>query len=105
MPRFIYIVVNSFVDCVNQDVNIQRIGAEHMEAHRNHLRKVIEEYVAETGSQRGQEILKAFADKVGKFWLVKPKAASLDSLLEDLLEVDDAWDDTFDFDQIAEVAW
>ena len=46
--------------------------------------KVIEEFVAETGSSHGQDILNNFADAIGKFWLVKPKAASLESLLEDL---------------------
>jgi glutamate synthase (NADPH/NADH) large chain len=75
---------NSFVDCINQDVDIERIGPEHMEAHRNHLRDTIEEFVAETGSERGKYILENYADCVGKFWLVRPKAAELESLLEDL---------------------
>ena len=75
---------NSFVDCINQDVDIERIGPEHMEAHRNHLRDTIEEFVAETGSERGKYMLENYADCVGKFWLVKPKAAELESLLEDL---------------------
>jgi len=75
---------NSFVDCINQDVDIERIGPEHMEAHRNHLRDTIEEFVSETGSERGKYILDNYADCIGKFWLVKPKAAELESLLEDL---------------------
>ena len=81
---YVYDDDNSFVDCINQDVDIERIGPEHMEAHRNHLRDTIEEFVTETGSERGKYILENFADCVGKFWLVKPKAAKLDSLLEDL---------------------
>jgi len=81
---YVYDETNTFVDCTNQDVDIQRIGAEHMEAYRNHLRAVIEEFVTETGSSRGQQILNNFAEAIGKFWLVKPKAASLESLLEDL---------------------
>ena len=81
---YVYDEANNFVDCTNKDVDIQRIGAEHMEAYRNHLREVIEEFVAETGSNRGQHILNHFAEEIGKFWLVKPKAASLESLLEDL---------------------
>jgi hypothetical protein len=32
-------------------------------------------------------------------------AGLVDSLLEDPLEVDDVWEDLFDFEQIAEVAW
>jgi len=81
---YVYDETNTFVDCTNKDVDIQRIGAEHMEAYRNHLRTVIEEFVAETGSSRGQQILNNFAEAIGKFWLVKPKAATLESLLEDL---------------------
>ena len=52
-----------------------------MEAYRRHLREVIQEYVAETQSALGQEILSNFSDYIRHFWLVKPKAASLNSLL------------------------
>ena len=76
---------NSFVDRYNHElIDINRISTEAMEAYRNHLRSVIEEFVAETGSARGQAILDNFAGMVGKFWLVKPKAAELASLLADL---------------------
>ncbi len=76
---------NSFVDRYNHElIEIHRVGTESMEAYRNHLYTVIEEFVQETGSARGQSILDNFAGMVGKFWLVKPKAAELASLLEDL---------------------
>ncbi len=76
---------NSFVDRYNHElIDIHRVATESMDAYRNHLLSVIKEYVAETGSARGQYILDNFADMVGKFWLVKPKAAELASLLEDL---------------------
>ena len=55
-----------------------------MEAHRNHLRDVITDFVNATGSERGQFILDNFADCIGKFWLVKPTAAKLESLMIDL---------------------
>ncbi|NNG13682.1 MAG: hypothetical protein HKM22_00815, partial [Gammaproteobacteria bacterium] len=51
---------------------------------RNHLREVIEDFVKETGSERGQFILDNFSDCIGKFWLVKPKASELESLMDDL---------------------
>jgi len=71
-----------FVDRYNSElVEIHRITTEDMEAQRHHLRQVIGEFVAETGSEWGAEILEDFGDFVGKFWLVKPKAASLESLL------------------------
>ena len=72
-----------FVDKYNHElVEIHRINTEAMEAYRRHLREVIEEYVAETGSERGRNILRDFPDFVRHFWLVKPKAASLNGLLD-----------------------
>jgi len=75
---------NSFSDSINQDIDIQRMQPENMEAHRHHLRAVIEDFVKETNSERGQFILDNFADCIGKFWLVKPKASKLESLMDDL---------------------
>ncbi|MDR5858982.1 glutamate synthase large subunit [Halomonas eurihalina] len=73
----------TFVDKYNHElVEIHRVNTEAMEAHRRHLREVIEEFVAETGSQRGCDILEDFSDFIRHFWLVKPKAASLASLLD-----------------------
>jgi len=75
----------TFVDCYNHEsIDIHRVGTEAMEAYRNHLRDLVTEFVRETGSARGREILENFADVVGKFWLVKPKAAEIESLLDDL---------------------
>jgi len=82
---YIYDEDNSFVDRYNHElIDINRIGTEATEAYRNHLRSMIDAFVAETGSVRGQAILDNFADAQGKFWLVKPKAADLESLLQDL---------------------
>ena len=76
---------NSFVDKYNHElVEIQRVSTEQMEPYRNHLRGVIQEHVAETSSEWGQEILDNFDDFVGRFWLVKPKAASLANLLNNM---------------------
>jgi len=76
---------NTFSDKYNHElVDCQRVAPESMEAHRNYLRELITEFVKETGSKRGQEIIDDFASWVRKFWLVKPKAAGLDSLLDDL---------------------
>ncbi|ALP54186.1 glutamate synthase [Candidatus Tenderia electrophaga] len=82
---YIFDADNSFVDRYNHElIDVHRVGPEHMEAHRNHLRALIEAFVAETGSARGQYILDNFKDVIGKFWLAKPKAADLQSLLRDL---------------------
>ncbi|TVP52043.1 MAG: glutamate synthase large subunit, partial [Halomonadaceae bacterium] len=72
----------SFMDKYNHElVEIRRIASEEMEPYRNHLRSVIREHAEETGSAWGQHLLDNFDDYIGKFWLVKPKAASLKGLL------------------------
>jgi glutamate synthase (NADPH/NADH) large chain len=74
-----------FVDRYNHElIDIVRISPEGMEHHLQHLRGLVLRHVAETGSAWGQRILGEFRDYVGKFWLVKPKAASLESLVEAL---------------------
>jgi glutamate synthase (NADPH/NADH) large chain len=81
---FAYVLdeANDFVDRYNHElVDIHRINVEALEAHRHHLRTVIEEFVLETESEWGQYLLDNFDDYIGKFWLVKPKAAALGGLL------------------------
>ncbi|MBV1787399.1 glutamate synthase large subunit [Marinobacterium sp. D7] len=75
----------SFVDKYNHElVEIHRIHTEQMEQYKNHLRSVIIEFTRETGSAWGQEIVENFIDYIGLFWLVKPKAASLNQLLDNM---------------------
>ncbi len=81
---YVYDPENQFANRNNHDVDIQRIAAESMEDYRCHLQDVIAEFVTETNSKRGQYILDNFSDTLGDFWLIKPKALSLESLLEDL---------------------
>jgi len=78
-----------FIDRYNSElVEIHRVSSEYMEAHRTHLREIIAEYIGETDSAWGREIEDNFEDYVGKFWLVKPKAADLQQLLSRLRETD-----------------
>jgi glutamate synthase (NADPH/NADH) large chain len=73
---------NTFVDKYNHElVEIQRVSSEDMEAYRNHLRGIIRGHIAETASDWGRHLLENFDDYIGRFWLVKPKAANLRSLL------------------------
>ena len=73
----------NFVDRYNMElVDIQRITSEATEAYRHNLENIIREFVLETGSAWGQQILDNFEHYVSSFWLVKPKAASLQTLLE-----------------------
>ena len=69
-------------------VEIHRVAAEAMEAHRHFLRDNIREFVTETGSEWGKHLLQNFEDYVGKFWLVKPKAADINQLLSRLRDTD-----------------
>ncbi|HKK15220.1 MAG TPA: glutamate synthase large subunit, partial [Gammaproteobacteria bacterium] len=83
---FVYDKDNSFVDRYNRElIDTHRISSEHMEAYKNYLQDLIEEYVKETSSAWGKEMVDDFSHYVGRFWLVKPKAADLSSLLSNLL--------------------
>jgi glutamate synthase (NADPH/NADH) large chain len=74
-----------FVDRYNHElIDINRITPESMEANLQHLRGLIANHIAATGSEWGQEILDDFRSYIGKFWLVKPKAADLETLIEKL---------------------
>ncbi|WP_018718655.1 glutamate synthase large subunit [Arhodomonas aquaeolei] len=82
---FVLDLENRFVDRYNHElIDIHRIRSEAMEAHRHYLRDMIEEYVEETGSEWGREVLDNFRDYVGRFWLVKPKAADIHEVLDTL---------------------
>ncbi|NHA15700.1 glutamate synthase large subunit [Thioalkalivibrio sp. XN279] len=74
-----------FVDRYNHElIDIHRVTPETMEAHLHHLRCLLEEHARETGSAWGREILDDFRSYLPKFWLVKPKAADLESLIDSL---------------------
>ena len=79
----------SFIDRFNSElVEIHRVSGEAMEAYRHHLRDNIREFVRETGSAWGEHLLENFEDYVGRFWLVKPKAADFNKLLSRLRDTD-----------------
>jgi len=74
-----------FVDLYNHElIDIHRITPESMEAHLHHLRSLIMEHVSYTNSKWGAEILEEYRTFLPKFWVVKPKAAELSSLIESL---------------------
>jgi glutamate synthase (NADPH/NADH) large chain len=72
-----------FVDRYNhQLIDIHRITPESMEANLHHLRSLISEHVARTGSEWGESILDDYRTFLPKFWVVKPKATELSALIE-----------------------
>jgi glutamate synthase (NADPH) large chain len=74
-----------FVDRYNHElIDIHRVTPESMEAHLHHLRSMLVEHAALTGSEWGEAILDDFRTYLPKFWLVKPKAAELGSLIASL---------------------
>jgi glutamate synthase (NADPH/NADH) large chain len=74
-----------FVDRYNHDlIDINRVSPEGMGTHVQHLRGLIEQHVQATASVWGETILNDFRSFIGKFWVVKPKAAAIDSLLTNL---------------------
>lgn len=74
-----------FVDRYNHElIDILRISADGFEHHRSHLRDLLDTHAELTGSVWARRILDEMRDYMGKFWLVKPKAASLESLAETL---------------------
>jgi glutamate synthase (NADPH) large chain len=74
-----------FVDRYNHDlIDIHRVSPEGMGTHVQHLRGLIEQHVDATGSDWGAQLLNDFRTYIGRFWVVKPKASAIDSLLENL---------------------
>jgi len=76
-----------FVDRYNHElIDIHRITPESMEVHLHHLRSLITQHVEATGSEWGDLILDDYRTYLPKFWVVKPKAAELGSLIESLMQ-------------------
>jgi len=76
-----------FVDLYNHDlIDIHRIKPESMEAHLHHLRALIDLHVSHTDSAWGKELLDDFRTYLQRFWVVKPKASELSTLIDSLKE-------------------
>ena len=67
----------------NELIDIQRIHTEPTVEYRHFLKQRIEAHLRHTQSAQAQWMLDNFSDIVTQFWLVKPKAVTLDSLLKD----------------------
>lgn len=75
----------TFPDQYNRElVEICRVAGETFEPYRMQLFAMVQKFVAETDSAWGKELLEDFEHYIGKFWLIKPKAASLKSLLDNV---------------------
>jgi glutamate synthase (NADPH) large chain len=75
----------NFVDRYNHElIDISRIHPEAMQSHVQHLEGLLERHVAETASVWAEEVAGDLRTFLPKFWVVKPKAAAIDSLIENL---------------------
>ncbi|MGI9333481.1 MAG: glutamate synthase large subunit [Gammaproteobacteria bacterium] len=84
---FVLDLDRNFVDLYNHEmIDIHRINTEVMEAHANYLHTLIAEFARETDCPWGRTVLDEFDDMAPKFWLAKPKAAELNTLLDTLRE-------------------
>ncbi len=73
-----------FVHRINNElVDMNAINDEKTDEYRSFLRERLEKHLLYTGSQRARWMLENFDEVVDRFWLVKPKALTLDSLLKD----------------------
>jgi glutamate synthase (NADPH/NADH) large chain len=75
----------NFVDRYNHElIDISRIHPEAMQSHVQHLESLLSRHVEHSASAWAQEIMGDLRTFLPKFWVVKPKAASIDSLIENL---------------------
>ncbi|MEO1202619.1 MAG: glutamate synthase large subunit, partial [Pseudomonadota bacterium] len=82
---YVFDMDRDFVDLYNHElIDIHRVSPESMEAYLHHLRSLIQAHVNETGSAWGTQILDDYRTFLPKFWVVKPKAAELGSLITSL---------------------
>ncbi|MGR5177527.1 glutamate synthase large subunit [Vibrio parahaemolyticus] len=61
--------------------SVEVISLSDLYIHQEHLRGLIAEHLEETGSVHAENILANFDEWIPKFYLVKPKAADLNTLL------------------------
>ncbi len=75
----------TFIDRYNHElIDTYRLMPEAMESYALFLQTMVERHVAATNSARGKEILEDFADYLPRFWMIKPKASDLETLIESL---------------------
>jgi glutamate synthase (NADPH/NADH) large chain len=71
---FVYDAEHRFVENVNRElVEAVRIDTDEGDEARHYLKRLLKDYVAETGSKKAQELIDNFRVEIRNFWLVKPK--------------------------------
>ena len=71
---FVYDEKREFIDNLNQElIEALRIDTDDTERMRIYLKKMLKDYIAETGSEKATYILENFRLEIRNFWMVKPK--------------------------------
>ncbi|WP_455755977.1 glutamate synthase large subunit [Sulfurimonas sp.] len=71
---FVYDEDHTFIENVNHElVEAVRIDTDEGDEARHYLKRLLKDYVVETGSEKAKELLENFRVEVRNFWLVKPK--------------------------------
>ncbi len=71
---FVYDEDHDFVENINGElVEAIRIDTDDGDEARHYLKRLLKDYVAETGSEKAQHILDTFRVEIRNFWLVRPK--------------------------------
>lgn len=71
---FVYDNDHSFIENINRElVEAVRIDTDEGDEARHYLKRLLKDYLVETGSQKAKDLLENFRVEVRNFWLVKPK--------------------------------
>ncbi|NPA73918.1 MAG: glutamate synthase large subunit [Epsilonproteobacteria bacterium] len=71
---FVYDKDRGFIDRLNQElVVVRRIDSDEMDEAKHFLKKLLRDYINETGSERAKYILENYRHEVREFWMVRPK--------------------------------
>ena len=71
---FVHDENHEFSENINRElIEVERIDTDEGDEARHYLKRLLLEYVAETGSERAKEILENFRVEIRNFWLVRPK--------------------------------
>ncbi|VAY86893.1 Glutamate synthase [NADPH] large chain [hydrothermal vent metagenome] len=71
---FVYDVKREFIDNMNQElIEAVRIDTDEREQERIYLKKLLQDYVIETKSDKAICVLDNFRAEIRNFWMVKPK--------------------------------
>jgi len=71
---FVYDKDRGFIDRLNQELVVaRRIDSDETDEAKHFLKKLLKEYLNETGSNKAKFILENFRNEVREFWMIRPK--------------------------------